>query len=229
MRTLLAMISASIVVVLVMATGSVAVKAQGPVVRPIRQVTLQPAGDKVMRVRAVGSPALPQNDKFEVEPPPEKLTPTQKFSLTSVKLPELSVAASFTLTPAHPFLSNRGTLLFLRPTIVNASPSHPFAAFPSQTEYPGGAYGFLNDRTVTVMLTDLTAGKHYMIDCAVKGAETYYVKVTPGGMEQSFSGTNHVIVIVEAGENYAEISIAAGKPTNNYNWYFYSAEITRLD
>jgi hypothetical protein len=227
MRTLLAMISASSLGVMVIMAGSVAVKAQGPVVRPIRRVTLQPAGDKVMRVHTVSSAAQPQNDKLEMEPPPEKLTPAQKFSLTGVGLPELSVAASFTLTAAHPFLSNRGTLSFLRPTIVSANPAHPFAAFPTQTDYPGGTYGFLNDRDVTVMLGDMTVGKHYMIDCAVKGADTYYVKVTPGGLEQSFSSTNHIIVVLEAGDVYAEVSIA-GKATN-HNWYFYSAEITRLD
>ncbi len=227
MRTLLAMISTSVFAVVVMAFGAVSVRAQGPIVRPIRQVAVQPSGDKVMRVHAVGSQAQPQNDKFEVEPPPDKLTPTQKFSLTGVALPQLNVAASFTLTPAHPFLSNRGTLSFLRPMLVNANPAHPFAAIPSQTDYPGGPYGFLNDRSLTVMLGDLTLGKHYMIDCTVKGGDTYYVKVIPGGMEQSFSATNHVIVILDAGENYAEISIA-GKATN-HNWYFYSAEITRLD
>jgi hypothetical protein len=227
MRTRLAMISTSVVAVVVMAFGFVAVRAQGPIVRPIRQVAVQPSGDKVMRVHAVGGTARSQDEMIEMGAPPEKLTPTQKFSLTGVKLPELSLAAAFTLTPARPFLSNRGTLSFLRPAIVNANPAHPFAAFPSQTEYPGGAYGFLNDRSVTVMLGDLTVGKHYMIDCTVKGGDTYYVKVTPGGMEQSFSATNHVIVILDAGENYAEISIA-GKATN-HNWYFYSAEITRLD
>jgi hypothetical protein len=220
------MISTSVVMVVVTASGSVVVKAQGQVIRPIRQVTLQPAGDKVMRVHAVGSPAPQQNEKFEVEPPPDKLTATQKFSLTGVALPELSVAA-FTLTPARPFLSNRGTLSFLRPMIVNANPAHPFVAIPSQTDYPGGPYGVLNDRSLTVILGDLTVGKHYMVDCTVKGADTYYVKVIPGGMEQSFSATNHVIVILDAGETYAEISIA-GKATN-HNWYFYSAEITRLD
>jgi hypothetical protein len=226
MRTLLAMISTSVVAVVIIAFGSVAVRAQGPIVRPIRQVAIQPSGDKVMRVHAVGGTQT-QDSKMDTNPPPAQLTPAQKFSLTGVKLPELSLSAAFTLTPAHPFLSNRGMLSFLRPAIVNSNPAHPFAAFPSQTEYPGGAYAFLNDRTITISLGDLIAGKHYMIDCTVKGGDTYYVKVIPGGMEQSFSATNHVIVILDAGENYAEISIA-GKATNQ-NWYFYSAEITKLD
>lgn len=225
MRNFLAMIATSVVLSVI--TGSAFTLARAQVVRPIRQVAIQPSGDKVMRVHAVGNGAGIQPDKSDSGPPPEKLTSAQKLSLAGAGTAQLSLTASFVLTPGRPFLLNRGMLLFQNAASVYPSPTNAIAAFASQTDYPGALPGLFNDRAVTVAIQDLMPGKHYMIDCAVKGGDEYFVRVVPGGMKQTFSNTNHVIVIVEAGDNYAEISVS-GKATNHF-WFFYSAEVTKLD
>jgi hypothetical protein len=77
-----------------------------------------------------------------------------------------------------------------------------------------------------VTINHLKAGKHYLIDCAVKGGETYYVRVFPGDLKQTFSNTNHVVILYEAGTDYGEFTITAKTPNH---WFFYSAEVTPLD
>jgi hypothetical protein len=179
-----------------------------------------------MRVHSVGQ-AKAQQQTIQVESKPDSLTLAEKSSLSGLTLAQLAVNAPFTLTPAHPTLANKGALLFLNASAVNTESSPSAAFFKSQSYYPGNNPGVINDRAITVLLDHLTAGKHYMIDCTVSAGETYYVSVRPGDQKQSFSGTNHVVVLLEAGADYTEISIA-GK-AKNLLWFFYSAEVTRLD
>ena len=227
MRTFLAMISTVILAAIALILmGSAADSVQGQVLRPVRQSPIQVSSDKIMRVHTASGQARPQDaSKVEIGEPPPKLTPNEKLTLTGLPVMQLSATGPFSLTPARPSLLNRGTLLFENPVAVNTDPNHPAAFFKSQADYTGS--GFFNNRDVTVVLDSLTPGKHYMIDCAVKNGETYYVRVLPGEMKQTFSGTNHVVIILEAGDTYAEIGIAA--KANGLFWHFYSAEVTRLD
>ena len=224
MRTFLAIMLTTVAAAVVPATGSVTAHGQKPVIGPIRQV--QPANAKIMIVHG-GTQARPQQQMTQIESKPVPLTNAEKSALSGFTLAQINVNTPFTLTPAHPTLASKGALLFENASAVNTESNPSAAFFKSQSDYPGNGLGVINDKALTVLLDHLTAGKHYLIDCTVSAGETYYVNVLPGNLKQSFSGTNHVVVLLEAGADYAEISIA-GKAKNLY-WFFYSVEVTRLD
>jgi hypothetical protein len=224
MRSFLGILT-SLTAAILLTSGPVPAQGQIRVVTPVRQ-SVAPANDKVMRVHGVGG-AHPQPEILAVETIPKPLTPLEKTVLSGFTLAQLSVSPSFTLTPAHPLVANRGALLFLNASAVNAMGSTPAAFFKSQPEYSGTDYGVLTNRALTVSLYPLIPGKHYLIDCTVSGGDTYFVRLMPEDVKQSISGTNHIVVVLEAGGESATIGIA-GKTTNLY-WFFYSAEVTRID
>jgi hypothetical protein len=209
-----------------MTIGCVAAQAQRPTAQPsVRPMPVQPASEKIMKVEGVGGQGQ-QPQIFQVQEKPDPLTPAEKSALTGLPTLKLIANTPFTLTAAAPIIPSRGALLFANPTIVNPQNNQPFVLFPSQSDfYDVASFGFSN-RALSVVLNHLTAGKHYLIDCAVKGGDTYYVRVSPGDMKQTFSSTNHVVILYAAGTDYGEFSITA---KTSAHWFFYSAEVTPLD
>jgi hypothetical protein len=214
------------VVVIGTTFGCVAAQAQETANKPVRTMPVQqPPNPNVMRVRGVGvSERKPQ--LFQIQEKPAPLTATEKSTLTGLTITNLIANAPFTLTPAAPVVPYRGSLLLDNPMIVNPH-NPPVAIFKSQDSFFDVASLAYSNRALTVIIDHLTAGKHYLIDCAVKGGETYYVRVFPGDLKQTFGGTNHVVILYEAGADaFGEFTITA---KTSAHWYFYSAEITPLD
>jgi hypothetical protein len=215
------------VVILGTALGCVRAQAQEKVSKPVSPVTVQqPPNPNVMRVRGFVSTAQSPRQQIQIQEKPAPLTATEKSALTGLTITNLTASAPFTLTLAAPFVPNRGSLLLDNPMIVNPQNNPSVAIFKSQDSFFDAASLAYSNRALTVTIDHLKAGKHYLIDCAVKGGETYYVRVFPGDLKQTFSNTNHVVILYEAGTDYGEFTITAKTPNH---WFFYSAEVTPLD
>jgi len=182
-----------------------------------------------MIVRGTGGKGPGQNSGIKVPEKPRPLTPGEKLSLANNVIAKLVANMPWTLTPAKPIFPNRGWLRFTNPTMVT-SDFTPAAAFKSQSDFIDDSSNPLSepkDKALLVAIRSPVAGKQYMIDCTVDGGETYYVRVSPGGAKQTFSGTNHIVVFYEATSNTG-VDIAITAKTSHY-WVFYSAEITPFD
>ncbi|MDT7540323.1 MAG: hypothetical protein QOE33_227 [Acidobacteriota bacterium] len=216
------------VVIMGTTVGCVLAQAQGTVNKPVRPLTVQtPPSPNVMRVRGV-SGAERKRQLIHIEDKPAPLTVAEKSKLTGLAITNLIANAPFTLTPASLVVPNRGSLLFNNVMIIDPDSNPPAAVFTSQADfYQGYIPGDVTDKALMVALDHLTAGKHYLIDYTVKGGDTYYLKIWPGEMKQTFSATTHILVLYEASSaGYAEFALTAQA---NHHWFFYSAEVTPID
>ena len=200
---------------------------------PARPLPIQRPGPNVMIVRGTGGKGPVQNsgiNGIKVPEKPRPLTPGEKLSLANSVMANSVANMPWTLTPANPVFPNRGWLRFTNPTMVSSGLNQPVAIFKSQSDFLNDLftpYAEPVDKSLSVEIKSPVPGKHYMIDCTVDGGETYYVRVLPGGAKQTFSGTNHVVVLYEATNN-TDLRIAIIAKTSTY-WVFYSTEITPFD
>jgi hypothetical protein len=157
---------------------------------------------------------------------PARLSQTLKQSLLkSAGIIPNSVETPFTLTPATAMLPGKGGLDFVNATFVSggAPPEYALAGIGSQTWCCNG--GFF-DKRVTLLM-QATAGKKYMIDFAVDGAQTYYVNID-WALQQTFSATQHLLIIYEATSN-ATARIMVTGDAQGYDWVLGSVEVTPLN
>jgi hypothetical protein len=137
--------------------------------------------------------------------------------------------SSFILTPAALKVPGRAFLQFENPGLVDGGGTgtgpndYPLARFGSTPNFYTGAAG---EKAVT-LLFPANPGNKFMIDFSVYGGDTYYVTFGPHGPNQTFSGTQHLVIIYEATAG----GLAAPTLTASAagGWYFLSVEVTELN
>ena len=86
---------------------------------------------------------------------------------------------------------------------------------------------FVDNKAVALSM-QVTAGKKYMVDFAVYQAQACYVNID-WTVQQTFSGTQHLVIIYEASFNgTAQISVT-GDANGFFWWILYSVEVTPLN
>ena len=96
---------------------------------------------------------------------------------------------------------------------------------PSGAAYIGAGGWVPEHESAVSLLLQATAGKAYMIDFAVGHGGTYDVLI--GNAEQTFTGTNHLVVVYQASKTGTEwIPLMMYK--GDY-WIFYYCEVTPLN
>ena len=128
---------------------------------------------------------------------------------------------SFTLTPAKPY-QPQGALVF--EDIAYLDSGQNVLTIENQDSFWDGARA---NKAVFVYI-NTTAGKKYLIDLSVTG-EKFFVSTLPGSAKETFSGTNHILIVFEAKSSQLEINLTGQGGSGKYVWWFHSCEVTPLN
>lgn len=216
-----------ILTLLLLIGSSLVTPVHGQQVRRIRTGQAQVPEIIIARGQTGKAPAKDEPRRYAR---PARLSQTLKQSLLkSAGITPNSVETPFTLTPATAMLPGKGALQFVNPTFVSGSEdlfnAYPMAGIGSQASFNSGGFPG-GDKAVTLVM-QATAGKKYMIDFAVAGAQTYYV--TDFTLRQTFSGsTQHLVIVYETASNWP-VFISVTADANGSDWYFTSVEVTPLN
>ena len=177
---------------------------------------------KIVSVRGEGGKALALRTREKQVAVPPPLSEEVKTSLLkSAGVKETKPRDSFKLTPAKPY-QTQAFLSFEE--IEFLDPESNYVTVPNQDS-------FFNverpDKAVNFQLKT-TAGKKYLIDFTVTG-DKFFVSDLPGNMEETFRGTNHVLIVYEATSTGEVEFNLTGKGSIRHGWTFHSCELTRLN
>lgn len=202
-------------------------KALTPRAMPAPKLTTLP---KLLVVKSgPGSTAAAPNLEPNL-PQPLKLTAAFKQALLlQAGQPAAQTAAPVLISPAKARIPGFARLHLCNPKTVSGGSStcpEGFASFHSQSGFPSIT---LNDRSASIAITAPSAGKRYLIDFRVTGGTTYALRCGTG-LKQTFSGTEHLVVLFEAVSTYpCLLTISGVTALSNQVWYFRGCEITPLN
>ena len=195
-----------------------------PQKQPKQRVAVKQTTDlpKIVSVRGEGGKALALRTREKQVAVPPPLSEEVKTSLLkSAGVKETKPRDSFKLTPAKPY-QTEAFLSFEE--IEFLDPESNYVTVPNQDS-------FFNverpDKAVNFQLKT-TAGKKYLIDFTVTG-DKFFVSDLPGNMEETFRGTNHVLIVYEATSTGEVEFNLTGKGSIRHGWTFHSCELTRLN
>lgn len=125
--------------------------------------------------------------------------------------------------PARPVAIDRAHLRLANVRLLDTRPDAPPVAYLYAID-PDAA----PTSEATLVFSPVVAGARYLFDCTVGAAEGYHrVRVEPGGAEQTFAPTDHLLFVYEATDaSTAEFTITGHGQTAP--WRFYGCEITPL-
>ena len=220
------------ILALALTAGSIALlipttaRAQDPVLRPeaaqIGADALRTTPE-IWIVRGEGTP--PQPERIEAVLTPE-LTMGQKAALVAGLGSINASVGPWRVTPGEPRVPDRAWLNFreVSSLATNADPANTLGNVSS--------YAIFNppfDNHGVVLVFEPPSLGRYLVDCRVKkllASQQYRVTVNPGGAQQTFANTDHLLFIydaVQAGHAWFTVQ-AVDQPA----WQFYSCEITAL-
>ncbi|MGH7589787.1 MAG: hypothetical protein ACRELU_14490 [Gemmatimonadota bacterium] len=201
--------------------------AQEPRAAVVRQPQRAVAAPKIPVIRGEGA-AAPQEDLVDAGGvPPRELTVQEKNAFLSGIMYVVLDVGPWRVSPDAPILEGRADLAYLGSFIVDLTTyDAPAAYFLSKSTWTSSSPGLMP----TLKLRFQPPGPgNYLVDCRVRNnGESYEVQVHPGGWNQTFAGTEHLVVLYQAVDTSpARFSITANHPEHKA-WKFYSCEITPL-
>lgn len=150
--------------------------------------------------------------------PPSSLGKRQLTAIADTVGMKLTAVGPWTLTPAKPLIVGRADLAFHSSHLVDL------------TTYDAPAAYFLAPGTLELRFHPPTVGARYLVDCAVRNDGTIFnVEVYPGGTEQSFANTSHLVVIYEAASTARATIRIQGDKADDTAWKFYWCEMRPLE
>src|SRR5438132_1381949 len=195
-----------------------------PQKQPKQQVEVKQTTDlpKIVSVRGEGGKALALRTREKQVAVPPPLSEEVKTSLLrSAGVKETKAHDSFKLTPAKPY-QTQGLLAFEE--IEYLDPESNYLTVLNQDSFFDDKRA--NKRVVFSM--NIAAGKKYLIDFTVTG-DKFFVSDLPGNMEETFRGTNHVLIVYEATSTGEVEFNLTGTGRSGHVWTFHSCELTRLN
>lgn len=205
-----------------------AARAQEPVLRPnaaaIHPGALRPTPDIWV---VSGGTAQPEVQRIEVAPPSE-LTLAQKSALVEGLGKIIPNLGPWQVSPGDPKVPDRLWLNFREVSDLATNSD------PANTVGNASSYAIFNppfeNHGVTLAFRPPAPGR-YLVDCRVSkllSQHHYRVRAYPSGAEQTFAGTNHLLLIYDAVQTgYVSFSVK-GEGATQPAWYFYSCEVTPL-
>jgi hypothetical protein len=177
---------------------------------------------KIMTVTGEGGRVGDVRRQFQKVAMPASLSQQVKNSvIKSAGGKETQPHDSFTLTPAKPY-QTQGALAFEE--IAYLDPAQNELTIENQDSFWDGRR---SNKAVFVFI-NTTAGKKYLIDLSVTG-DKFLVATLPGNAKETFSGTNHILIVFEARSSQLEINLTGTGGNGQYVWWFHSCEVTPLN
>lgn len=180
-------------------------------------------------------PARIERPAATPDQPPGELSVAQKAALLAELRPSTpagsddgileldTTSGPWKVHPVRPIAPDRAHLRFANVRFLDARPDLPPVAYLSPTDPDDPPTS-----AVTLVFSPVAAGAAYLVDCAVgSSGGLHRVRVGPGGSEQTFSGTEHLVLVYTApSTSPAEFTITGHGQTGP--WRFYGCEITPL-
>jgi hypothetical protein len=184
------------------------------------------ATSEIWIVRGEGS-STSEAERIEVVSPPE-LTLAQKSALVEGLGKIMVNLGPWSVTPGEPKVPDRLWLSFREVSSLATNEN------PANTQANVSSYAIFNppfeNHGVWLSFMPPAPGR-FLVDCRVKellSHDQYRVTAYPSGAEQTFSSTNHLLLIYDAvGTGYSSFRIKADGP-DEPAWQFYSCEVTPL-
>lgn len=194
----------------------------------VRAVDSPPStSGKIPIVRGSQAAAGPETRMPRPDPPPPRLTTAQKSNLLANVGQLLMAAGSWEVTPAGPVAPGRVAVGFLRPILVH-SVSPEVAAFPRLDEW-STEETFVPTPGAVIRLWPEAAGRKYLLDCRVSGAQSYSIKI--GSLEVPYT-ESPLLLVYEAPDTLVANFLITGEgfvESNFGGWSFHGCEITRVE